>query len=182
MLACSKLRSWGHLSHFAARVFHSRHMTTRQSPTKRKMRYTLGATDSYWVVILLAVLIGLLSILLSVTLDWVLYHEVRQLYPSDFMEALIAAILSGAALLRAQAKNRELLVRMQIVEDVNHHVRNALTSVVFSASLREDADLNAQVSDACQRIDWVLSDVLSQSVKARGHHGDHPRWRQGRRL
>lgn len=163
-------------------VRHPDGMTTETSPYKKTLRHSLGAPNSYLVVILLAVLIGLVSILLSVTLDGILYHEWRDLYPSDFLEALIAAVLSGAALLRAEAKNRELRVRMQIVEDVNHHVRNALTSIVFSASLREDSDLNEQVSDACARIDWVLSDVLSQSVKGRDHDGEHPRWGQGRRL
>jgi hypothetical protein len=157
-------------------------MSTAQKKYSKTMRAPLNWTSSYWVVLLLAALIGLLSILLSVTLDWLLYHEVRRLYASDFGEGMLAAALSGAALLRAQAKNRELLVRMQIVEDVNHHVRNALTGIVFSASLREDPDLNARVREACARIDWVLSDVLSQSVKAGDHDGEHPRWGPGRRL
>jgi signal transduction histidine kinase len=157
-------------------------MSTARKHHSKTLPDPLNWTSSDWVVILLAALIGLLSILLSVTLDWVLYHEVRRLYASDFVEGMLAAVLSGAALLRAQAKNRELLVRMQIVEDVNHHVRNALTGIVLSASLREDADLNARVREACARIDWVLSDVLSQSVNAGIHDGEHPQWRTGRRL
>lgn len=139
-------------------------------------------TSSYWVVILVALLIGMLTILLSLTVDWVLHHEVRPLYASDFLEGVLAAILSGVALLRIQSRHRELLVRMQIVEDVNHHVRNALTGIVLSASLREDPDLNAQVREACARIDWVLSDVLSQSVHGNGHDGENPKWGSGRRL
>lgn len=71
---------------------------------------------------------------------------------------------------------------MQIVQDVNHHVRNALTGIVLSASLREDPNLNEQVREACDRINWVLSDVLSQSVTGNDHDGDHPTWGQGRRL
>ena len=157
-------------------------MRTARKRRRQTLDDPFSWTSSYWVVLLLAVLIGLLSILLSVTLDSILYHQLRQLYASDFVEAMLAAVLSGAALLRAQSKHRELLVRMQIVEDVNHHVRNALTGIVLSASLREDPDLNARVSDACARIDWVLSDVLSQSVQGRDHDGEDPRWRQGRRL
>src|SRR5438309_10310806 len=94
--------------------------------------------SSYWIVILIALCIGLSSILLSLTLDLILYHELRPLYASDFLEGSLAALLSGGALIRIQSRRRELLVRMQIVEDVNHHVRSALTGIVLSASLRED--------------------------------------------
>jgi signal transduction histidine kinase len=52
---------------------------------------------------------------------------------------------------------------MQIIEDVNHHVRNALTAITLFSSLREDPELNANVRDACDRIDWVLHDLLSQT-------------------
>jgi hypothetical protein len=138
--------------------------------------------SSYWIVILVALCIGLSAILLSLTLDWILHHEVRPLYASDFLEGTMAALLSGAALLRIQSRRRELLVRMQIVEDVNHHVRNALTAIVFSASLHDDPELNARVTEACARIDWVLNDVLSQSVEAQAHDGQHPSWGPGRKL
>jgi hypothetical protein len=53
---------------------------------------------------------------------------------------------------------------MQIVEDVNHHVGNALTAITLSAALREDAELNTLIRDASDRIDWVLSDVLSKTA------------------
>jgi hypothetical protein len=140
-------------------------------------------TSSYWIVILLALCIGLSAVLFSLTLDRVLNGVFRHIYASDWFEATGTAILSGVALLRIQARRRELLLRMQIVEDVNHHVRNALTAIVFSASLREDPELDAQVKDACARIDWVLSDVLSRSVD--GAHLEprsHPAWRDGREL
>jgi len=111
-----------------------------------------------------------------------MHGVVRRVYASDVLEGAVAAIFSGAALLKLQARRRDLLVRMQIVEDVNHHVRNALTSVVLSASLREDAELDALVKDACERIDWVLNDVLPQSVEATDLKTEHPTWTSGRQL
>ncbi|GAC1415067.1 MAG: hypothetical protein NVSMB62_02000 [Acidobacteriaceae bacterium] len=157
-------------------------MSTSPYNFERNLPRPLPWTNSYWLVILLALCIGMSAILVSLTLDRALHNEFRPLYASDWLEALVAAVLSGAALMRIQARRRELLVRMQIVEDVNHHVRNALTSIVFSASLREDPELNAQVSEACARIDWVLSDVLSQSVDGRAHWRERSKWGAGRRL
>ena len=138
--------------------------------------------NSYWIVILTAISIGTLTILSSLILDWAMHGMVRRVYASDLLEWIAVAFFSGVVLVRMQARRRELLIRMQIVEDVNHHVRNALTSITLSAALREDAQLDARVRDACERIDWVLSDVLSQTVRASHLRKILPKWRSGRQL
>lgn len=153
--------------------------TRTTAPVPRALPWT----NSYWVVILVAVLIGVAALLFSLTLDRLLHGIFRHIYASDWFEAISAAVFSGIVLVRMQARRRELLARMQIVEDVNHHVRNALTAIVFSASLREDPDLNARVRDACARIDWVLTDVLSRSVSGSPVEPPHSHaWNSGREL
>jgi len=142
----------------------------------------IGWRSSYWLVVLLALSIGIFSVLLSLAVDWAMHGMLRRVFASDLMEGAVAAILSAVALSRMQARRRELLIRMQIVEDVNHHVRNALTSIVLSASLHEDEDLNGRVKDACDRIDWVLSEVLSQSVGATDFITRRQSWNPGLRL
>jgi hypothetical protein len=142
----------------------------------------LSWKNSYWLVVLLALAIGLFAIASSIGIDWMIHGGVRRVYASDWFEGAAAALLSGVALLRMQARRRELIVHMQIVEDVNHHVRNALTCIVLSTSLREDVELNARVRDACERIDWVLNDVLSQSVDATDLKTAHPTWNAGHQL
>ncbi|MHB1701256.1 MAG: hypothetical protein ACYCSN_14190 [Acidobacteriaceae bacterium] len=138
--------------------------------------------NSYWVVILIGILIGFLAVAASLTLDWVMQQTIRPLYASDLLEGLAAGVLSSVVLVRMQSRRRELLRRMQIVEDVNHHVRNALTAISLSASLREDSELNVLVRDACDRVDWVLSDVLSQAVDAKDVDLRHSSWSSGRQI
>jgi hypothetical protein len=131
---------------------------------------------------LIALSIGVFTIVVSIALDWAVHDIVRRIYASDILEGAAAAALSGFVLIRMQSHRRELLVRMQIIEDVNHHVRNALTAITLSSSLRQDMELNALVRDACDRIDWVLNDVLSQTSGDRCSKATHPRWHSGRRL
>jgi hypothetical protein len=137
---------------------------------------------SYSIVVLIALSIGALSIVSSLGIDWMMHGAIRRTYASDWFDGAAVALLSSLFLTRLQAQRRALMVRMQIVEDVNHHVRNALTSIVLSASLHEDPELNARIKDACDRIDWVLSDVLSQSVNATDLKAEHPAWKAGRQL
>lgn len=142
----------------------------------------LSWTSSYWIVALLALLTGLLSIGGCIVFDWAVHGFVRQVFASDILAGAIAGAVSGIALTRMQARRRELLIRMQIVEDVNHHVRNALTAIVLSSSLRQDSDLDAQVKDACDRIDWVLNNALVHTVGGKPPVEKHSRWNRGRRF
>ncbi len=138
--------------------------------------------DSYWVIALIALSIGVLSLATSMFLDWAIHDIVRRIYASDILEGVVAVVLSGAVLVRMQSRRRELLMRMQIIEDVNHHVQNALTVITLSSALLQDPELNAQMRDACDRIDWVLNDVLSQTLGAGDAKETPPKWRSGRRL
>jgi hypothetical protein len=142
----------------------------------------LSWSSSYWVIALLAVLIGLLSVAGSIGLDWAIHGLVRPVYASDILEGAVAALVSGLVLVRMQSRRRELLIRMQIVEDVNHHVRNALTAITFSSALRQDPELNAQVKEACDRIDWVLNDALVKTAGGRGSEPIQAGWRSGRQM
>lgn len=138
--------------------------------------------NSYWLIILIAVLIGVLTIVANIAMGWVTKDILRDMLPSDILDGAVAAVVSGSVLIRMQSHRRDLLMRMQIIEDVNHHVRNALTAITLSSSLRQDQESDAKVRDAYDRIDWVLSDVLPQTINDRGSEAAHPRWHSGRRL
>ena len=132
-----------------------------------------------WVWLMLAALaIGLLTSLLGIGVDHLL-HTSRPLYASDILEGAAAFLLSWAVLLRGQRQRRDLLARMQAVEDVNHHVRNALTAVTYSTVLKEDPVLNAIVEDANDRIDWTLRKVLPGTATAFHPTLEERRWCSG---
>ncbi len=150
---------------------------------KTRMRANVRTwTSSYWLVVLLALMIGIFSVLSSFAFDRLMHGTIRPVYASDLLEGTVIALFSAAALVKIQGRRRELQARMQIVEDVNHHVRNALSAVVLSAALRDDPELNQLVKEACDRIDWVLSDVLSQSVGGKETGVQDSEWTQGRQL
>ncbi|MGI8772853.1 MAG: hypothetical protein ACR2JE_15635 [Acidobacteriaceae bacterium] len=133
---------------------------------------------SYWLIIVAALVIGVVTALLGVGVDRML-HQQRPLFTSDLLEGSAAALLSGFVLLRLQRRKRDLLARIQAVEDVNHHVRNALTAVMYSAVLREDPVLNAIVEDANARIDWTLREVLPRTVASFRPSAAQRRWCSG---
>lgn len=162
-----------------------------QTTTDRETRHTRNGSRvnarmswrySYWIIALLAVSIGVLSIVANLAMDWAIHGVMRRVLPSDILDAAAAAVLCGFALIRMQSHRRELILRMQILEDVNHHVRNALECITLSSTLGSVQVLDAKVADAYDRIDWVLNDVLPQTIDARGCKAPNVRWRSGRRV
>ncbi|MBW4039613.1 MAG: hypothetical protein HIU91_12225 [Acidobacteria bacterium] len=89
-----------------------------------------------------------------------LVHHADRLYASDFYTTLVAFLFSYTVMIYQVRRRRMLLRRMQIAAEVNHHIRNALSAIVYTAAVQGDADLQAVIQDATARIDWVLSTVL----------------------
>lgn len=87
-------------------------------------------------------------------------HGVDRIYASDVYTLIVGFLLSYGLLLNEDRRRAHLARRMQIAADVNHHIRNALTGVVYTAAVRNDPALHAVLEDATARIDWVLNTVL----------------------
>lgn len=77
---------------------------------------------------------------------------------------LVAALL--AHLLERQ-QERELQRQRQsaaVIEQMNHHIRNALQVIVARASLDQRAASEVrQIEDAVARIDWALREILPRT-------------------
>ena len=72
----------------------------------------------------------------------------------------IACVFSYALMMYEKRRRMILARRMAITAEVNHHVRNALTAIVYSTAVSHDPSLQSVLEDATARIDWVLTTVL----------------------
>jgi hypothetical protein len=115
-------------------------------------------------VALAAILVGFLIAGFGFGIDH-LVHRSSRLYASDLYTFLVACILSYAVMIYEKRRRAMLLRRMMVAAEVNHHIRNALTAVVFKASVQNDPELQSTIEDAAARIDWVLTTVLPDGSK-----------------
>lgn len=83
----------------------------------------------------------------------------------DLLLGLVAAAL---VFLIQRQQERELRRQRQsaaIIEQMNHHIRNALQVIVARASLDHEAKPELiQIHDAVARIDWALREILPHSA------------------
>lgn len=129
-------------------------MASRPKPNPHPLISYLSGRD-----LLLALLSGVLISVCGFLLDY-LFHKANRLLASDLYTLIIAFIFSCVLLAVAARRRAVLTRRMEIAAEVNHHIRNALTGVVFTAAVRNDPALEAVLIDATARIDWVLTTVL----------------------
>lgn len=78
-----------------------------------------------------------------------------------WVDNLAAALLLGLVVfLYERRSERELIRKLQVIELMNHHVRNALQPVMYLPySQDQELQLNT-IRDAVQRIDWALREIL----------------------
>lgn len=83
----------------------------------------------------------------------------------DILLGLVAAAL---VFLIQRQQDRELRRQRQsaaVIEQMNHHIRNALQVIVSRASLDHEAKPELrEIDDAVARIDWALREILPRSA------------------
>ena len=83
-------------------------------------------------------------------------------------ERMVAEAVSGvivgylaARLFRAIIERRETtLARLQVISEMNHHVRNALVAISLSTDEIQNQQSVRYVLDAVDRIEWTLREIL----------------------
>ncbi|HUA15144.1 MAG TPA: hypothetical protein VMG31_07590 [Verrucomicrobiae bacterium] len=107
--------------------------------------------------------VGLVSFLATELMHYLLVPDLGAHGERWFAEGVSAAVVGflTAKLVSAANRRREAtLLRMQVISEMNHHIRNALAAI----SLTTDAIQNQQciqvISESVERIEWALREVL----------------------
>jgi hypothetical protein len=95
-------------------------------------------------------------------------HEV--LAAANLPTGAVAGALLWAWAEHERKQKMVIRQRMQVVADMNHHIRNALEVITYAAVQRDgDAPLT-MIQDSVNRIDWVLREVLPQLSEYKGNN------------
>lgn len=86
------------------------------------------------------------------------------LFVSDAITALLAGGLMFWVLLIQRSRLVETQQRMEVIADMNHHVRNALQVISYWGMQEADRTQLNYIAQAVDRIQWALEDVLPRGV------------------
>jgi hypothetical protein len=83
-----------------------------------------------------------------------------------WIDNMSAALLLGLVVfIYERRRERELIRKLQVIELMNHHVRNALQPVMYLPHLRDQQMQLNTIRESVQRIDWALREILPGSAE-----------------
>jgi hypothetical protein len=113
-----------------------------------------------------ALVAGILLFVISATMDVSLLrlHWCRPIVTAVFSDCILA-VVTFALLYRmlhyGQQRKIQVIERLATIDEMNHHVRNALQIISFNARAAacNEHELT-EIKEAVQRINWALREVL----------------------
>jgi signal transduction histidine kinase len=114
-----------------------------------------------------AVGVGLVSFLAAELMHYWLVPDLGRNHERLLAEALSAFIVScliAKLTYMSRQQHRLTIARMQVIAEMNHHIRNALAPISLSVDAIENQQLIQVISDGLDRIDWALREILPREV------------------
>jgi signal transduction histidine kinase len=101
---------------------------------------------------------------------------VLSFHPRPFfalLDAAVLGVLSGTiAWIYQRRRNRYLAERLEVIAEMNHHVRNGLQVIQYSAYMTKDREHIQRIEQSLGRIDWALREVLTgKQLRSGGERG-----------
>jgi hypothetical protein len=77
------------------------------------------------------------------------------------VDDLLIGILAGLLVFAYERHQHKLVLeKMRVIAEMNHHVRNALQTILYSPFLKEQAEQVRTIQEGTRRIEWALREVL----------------------
>lgn len=114
-------------------------------------------------VIVISVVVGLVSFLVTELMHRFLVADLGRRWERLLAEGVSAVVVAGltAGLLDAAHQRQEAaLLRMQVISEMNHHIRNALAAISLTTDSIQSHQCVRVISDSVDRIEWTLREVL----------------------
>ena len=107
--------------------------------------------------------IGLVSFLATELMHRWLVPDIgrnRERWLAEAFSAFLVTCLVAKLVHMAREQQRRTVARMQVIAEMNHHIRNALAPIALSVDAIENRQLIRIISDGVDRIDWALREIL----------------------
>jgi signal transduction histidine kinase len=124
---------------------------------------SLGATLGSKLV---PVGVGLVSFVVTELMHFLLVPDLGRVWErvlAEGLSALVVALLTAGLIRQAEQRRQAELLRMQVIAEMNHHIRNALAAISLSTDMIKNQQSIRVISESVDRIEWSLREVLPRS-------------------
>jgi signal transduction histidine kinase len=79
---------------------------------------------------------------------------------AESVSAVVVAGLTAGFLNVANQRQEAAMLRMQVISEMNHHIRNALGAISLTTDSIQNQQCVRVISESVDRIEWTLREVL----------------------
>jgi len=133
---------------------------------------------------LIALGVGLVCFAITELLHSLLVPDIgrqKERWLAEAIAALAVSLLTAKLMAVMHRQHEATLARLQVISEINHHIRNALMAISASADLTSDERCLRLISESVERIDWALREILPREQplpeEARSRLMFHGTWR-----
>ncbi|MEO8724810.1 MAG: hypothetical protein ABI383_01695 [Acidobacteriaceae bacterium] len=109
--------------------------------------------------ILVTVAVFVLTVVADLKLGREGINRIDLMLSGDALAALAFGVVYMVFALRAEEKRLRLERQLQVIAEMNHHIRNALQAIVYVQNL-QNQEYAGVVAEAVKRIEWALNEIL----------------------
>ena len=144
-----------------------RHLSTRSIRAK-ELSWIHSASSAE--IILLSAFAGFVVFGTAAMWEWIASREGWSLLPMALVSDVVAGTLSGIFIFAVLRNTRErrlaMLRRLKAIREINHEIRNALELIQLSAYSTHHQQAITTISNAVDRIQWTLREMVSPTAEA----------------
>jgi len=114
-------------------------------------------------VIVVSAVVGLVSFLVTELMHRFLVADLGRRWERLLAEGVSAVAVAGLTagfMDVANQRQQAALLRMQVISEMNHHIRNALGAISLTTDSIQNYDCVRVIADSVDRIEWTLREVL----------------------
>jgi hypothetical protein len=107
--------------------------------------------------------VGLVSFVVTEFMHHLLVPDLGRRWERLLAEAVSAVVVAAltAKLIQVEKQKQETaLLRWQVISEMNHHVRNALSAITLSTDAIQNQQCIRVISESVNRIEWTLREIL----------------------
>jgi sugar phosphate isomerase/epimerase len=110
--------------------------------------------------------VGLASFVVTELMHYLLVPDLgrlRERLLAEGLSAVVVALLTAGFIHHVDKRREAALLRMQVIAEMNHHIRNALAAISLSTDTIKNQQSIWVISQSVDRIAWALREVLPRS-------------------
>src|SRR5579863_3783509 len=114
-------------------------------------------------VIVVSAVVGLVSFFVTELMHRFLVADLGRRWErllAEGVSAIVVAGLTAGFMDAANQRQEAALLRVQVISEMNHHIRNALGAISLTTDSIQNHDCVRVISASVDRIEWTLREVL----------------------